>query len=82
MSSRALKLLVFLSKNGNHATLGQIQKAFIGTTVAYSMTQCVSEARDILRKNGYPYTIVCFKASIPSMNRYMMVKVDKKHLRH
>lgn len=69
MTKRGEKFLKFLKSCGNQVTLGQVQKAFKNNTVAYSMTQCVSEARAGLPKNK---KIKCYRKGIPSKNLYVL----------
>ena len=56
--NRGETLIQFLRGVGGSAELGAIQDAFYKSTVAYSMTQAVSEARKILEPKGE--TIRCY----------------------
>ena len=69
MSKRAVELIRFLKGRGNHSTTREIQRNFRGTTVAYKMTQGMSEARELLRPRE---TITCFRANPPSLSRYVI----------
>jgi hypothetical protein len=66
--NRGETLIQFLRGVGGSAELGAIQDAFYKSTVAYSMTQAVSEARKILAPKGQ--TINCHIKRPASKNLY------------
>lgn len=68
--SRGQTLIDYLNSYGGQRELGDIQDSFHKTTVAYSMTQAVSEARNILRPKGL--YVRCIKRSPPSKNLYII----------
>lgn len=68
--SRGETLIHFLRSQGGQAELGAIQDAFYKSTVAYSMTQAVSEARNKLKASNE--TIKCYKNKEPSKNLYVI----------
>jgi len=62
------KLLDFLRKHGNCATLGQLLSDPSG--IGYKATSRFSD----LRKEGY--VINCIKGSKPSENKYQLIEFD------
>lgn len=68
--NRGQTLIDYLESYGLERTLGQIQEEFSKTSVAYSMSQAVSEAREILKRRRLPQTIVCQRGKEPYLNKY------------
>ena len=66
--NRGETLIHFLRGVGGSAELGAIQEAFRGTTVAYKMTQAVSEARVLLASKNE--TIKCHQRKPAGKNIY------------
>lgn len=66
--NRGETLIHFLRGVGGSAELGDIQNAFKGTTVAYKMTQSVSEARVLLASSNE--TIRCYQKKPAGKNLY------------
>jgi len=71
--NRAQRVIYIIRSYGGRATLSQLIEATKADGgLAYKLTAAISEARDLLKFESTPLTIVCYKGKTPSENLYVI----------